>query len=98
MSVRRQCELLGLARSSFYRESASASADDLAVMAQLDRWHLEHPFLGSRKLATLVSSPGEAVNRKRVQRLMRVMGLECLFPRPKGTVSSRCHKTYPYLL
>ena len=98
MSVRRQCELLGLARSSFYREPASASADDLVVMAQLDRWHLEHPFLGSRKLATLVSSPGEAVNRKRVQRLMRVMGLECLFPRPKGTVSSRCHKKYPYLL
>lgn len=98
MSVRRQCELLGLARSSFYLEPATASADDLALMERLDRWHLEYPFLGSRKLAVLMSSPGEAVNRKRVQRLMRVMGLECLFPRPKCTVTSRCHKKYPYLL
>jgi putative transposase len=98
LSVRRQCELLGLARSSFYLEPASATTDDLALMERLDRWHLDYPFLGSRKLATLVSSPGEAVNRKRVQRLMRVMGLECLFPRPKCTVTSRCHKKYPYLL
>lgn len=90
--------MLGLARSSFYWEPASASADDLALMERLDRWHLEYPFLGSRKLALLTSSPEEAVNRKRVQRLMRVMGLECLFPRPKCTVTSRCHKKYPYLL
>lgn len=54
--------------------------------------------MGSRKLAVLLGSPGEAVNRKRVQRLMRVMGLECLFPRPKCTVTSVCHKKYPYLL
>ena len=98
LSVRRQCELLGLARSSLYWAPASASVDDLALMEKLDRWHLDYPFLGSRKLAQLVSSSGEAVNRKRVQRLMRVMGLECLFPRPKCTVTSRCHKKYPYLL
>ena len=77
LSIRRQCELLGLARSSFYLEPATASADDVTLMEQLDRWHLKYPFLGSRKLAALVSSPGEAVNRKRVQRLMRVIGLEC---------------------
>ena len=88
MSVRRQCELPGLNRSSFYAEPASASADDLAMMERLDRLHLEHPFLGSRKLARLLGSPGEAVNRKRVRRLMRVMGLECLFPRPKCTLDS----------
>ena len=87
-----------MARSSFYLEPAAASADDLAMMERLDRWHLDYPFLGSRKLATLVSSPGEAVNRKRVQRLMRLMGLECLFPRQKCTVTARCHKKYPYLL
>lgn len=68
------------------------------MMARLDRLHLDHPELGSRKLAVLLSSPTEAVNRKRVQRLMRVMGLECLFPRPKCTVTSRCHTKYPYLL
>lgn len=98
MSVRRQCELLGLNRSSYYLEPASADADDLALMERLDRLHLDHPELGSRKLAVLLSSPGEAVNRKRVQRLMRLMGLECLFPRPKCTVTSQCHTKYPYLL
>jgi putative transposase len=98
LSVRRQCELLGLNRSSYYLEPASADADDLALMERLDRWHLDHPELGSRKLAVLLGSPGEAVNRKRVQRLMRLMGLECLFPRPKCTVVSREHTTYPYLL
>lgn len=67
-------------------------------MTRLDRLHLDHPELGSRKLAVLLSSSGEAVNRKRVRRLMRVMGLECLFPRPKCTVLSSCHKKYPYLL
>ena len=65
---------------------------------RLDRLHREYPFLGSRKLAVLLGSPGEAVNRKRVQRRMRLMGLECLFPRPNCTVTSRCHKKYPYLL
>ena len=67
-------------------------------MERLDRLHLDHPELGSRKLAVLLGSPEEAVNRKRVQRLMRVMGLECLFCRPKCTVASRDHKKYPYLL
>ncbi len=67
-------------------------------MERIDRLHLDHPELGSRKLAVLLSSSGEAVNRKRVQRLMRVMGLECLFPSPKRTVTSACHKKYPGLL
>lgn len=67
-------------------------------MARLDRLHVDHPYLGSRKLAVLLRSSGEVVNRKRVQRLMRVMGLECLFPRPKCTISSREHTKYPYLL
>jgi putative transposase len=71
------------------------SDSDLSLMERLDRLHLEHPFLGSRKLAVLASSPGEAVNRKRVRRLM---GLERLFPRPKTSVTSRSHKKYPYLL
>ncbi len=79
-------------------EPASASADDLAMMERLDRLQLEYQFLGSRKLAHLLGSPAEAVNRNRVQRLMRLMGLECLFPRPKCTVVARSHKKYPYLL
>ena len=96
--MRRQCELLGLTRSILYREPTPVSDRDLSLMERLDRLHLEHPFLGSRKLAILTSSPEEAVNRKRVQRLMRLMGLECLFPRPKTSVASRSYKKYPYLL
>lgn len=67
-------------------------------MDRLDRWHTDHPELGSRKLAQLLSSPEEVVNRKHVQRLMRLMGLECLYPRPKRSVSPGCHQKYPYLL
>lgn len=68
------------------------------MMGRLDRLHLDHPELGSRKLAVLLSLPEEAVNRKRVVRLMRLMGLECLFCRPNRAVATRCHTKYPYLL
>ena len=67
-------------------------------MARLDRLHLDHPFFGSRKLAVMLSTPEEEVNRKRVQRLMRLMGLECLFCRPKLSISAVGHRKYPYLL
>lgn len=67
-------------------------------MERLDRLHLEYPFLGSRKLAALLSSPGEVVNRKCVQRLMRLMGLACLFSSKKTDMPTKCHKKYPYLL
>jgi putative transposase len=96
--VRRQCELLGLARSSLYYEPAEADPADLKLMARLDRLHTEHPFYGSRKLAVTLSTPKAPVNRKRVQRLMRVMGLEALYCRPRTTISDREHKIYPYLL
>lgn len=68
------------------------------MMDRLDRLHVEYSFLGSRKLAKLLSSSEEAVNRKRVQRLMRLMGLECLFPRPKCRLTSGCQQKHPYLL
>lgn len=96
--MRRQCELLGLNRSSLSYESVGESSWNLALMARLDRMHLDYPFLGSRKLAVLLSTPEEEVNRKRVQRLMRLMGLECLFCRPKTTLTVDCHRKYPYLL
>jgi putative transposase len=98
LSIRRQCELLGLSRSSLSYESVGESAANWTLMARLDRFHLDHPFWGSRKLAVLLSTPEEEVNRKRVQRLMRLMGLECLFCRPKTTVQAVGHRKYPYLL
>ncbi len=96
--MRRQCELLGLARSSLYYESAQADPEDLKLMERLDRLHTDRPFYGSRKLALVLSTPKAPVNRKRVQRLMRVMGLEALYCRPRTTISDREHKVYPYLL
>lgn len=98
MSVRQQCELLGLNRSSFYYEPAQADPEDVQLMTRIDRLHTESPFYGSRKLAVELGTPESPVNRKRVQRLMRLMGLEALYCRPRTTVTSRCHKVYPYLL
>ena len=71
VSVSRQCALLGLSRSSYDDEPATESAENLALMAQIDREYTAHPFLGSRGLATCFTREGQAVNRKRVQRLMR---------------------------
>ena len=98
MSVSQQCALLGLSRSSYYYEPATESADNLALMALLDREYTAHPFLGSRGLAAYLRREGQAVNRKRVQRLMRLMGLEAVYPKPRLSVGGAGHKVYPYLL
>ena len=81
MSIRRQCELLGLNRSSWYYEPAGETAENLALMRRLDEQYMATPFYGSRKLAEVLG-----VNRKRVQRLMRLMGLEAIYPRPRTTL------------
>ncbi len=98
MSVSQQCAFLGLSRSSYYYEPATESADNLALMALLDREYTAHPFLGSRGLAAYLRREGQAVNRKRVQRLMRLMGLEAVYPKPRLSVGGAGHKVYPYLL
>jgi putative transposase len=98
LSVRRQCELLGLSRSTFYYEPAVESGEDLRLMGLIDKEYTEHPFYGSRRMtAWLNDDRGERVNRKRVQRLMRLMGLEAVYPKPKLS-GGRKHKVYPYLL
>jgi putative transposase len=93
LSVRRQCELLGLGRSSFYYQPAQETPANLALMRQIDELYVEWPFMGSRQLADQLS-----VNRKRVQRLMRRMGIEAIYPKPRTTRRGRGHKIYPYLL
>lgn len=98
VSIRRQCELLRLPRSSFYFEALGTSDDDLKLCAELDRLHLEFPAAGSRVLSRLLRNRGQRVNRKRVQRLMREMGLESLAPKPRTTVASPEHEKFPYLL
>ena len=74
LSVRRQCELLRVSRSGLYYEPEPTSAEQLALMRRIDELHLKYPFYGSRKLAVTLRSEGRDVNRKRVQRLMRLMG------------------------
>jgi len=98
LSIRRQCELLGLNRSSLYYEPAPETADNLRLMRLLDERYTACPFFGSRKMAAWLQSQGEAVNRKRVRRLMRLMGLQAIYPKPRLSAAGRGHRVYPYLL
>ena len=96
--MRRQCQLVGLSRSSRYYQPAAETAANLRLMRLIDREYTAHPFLGSRRLTQWLITQGEAVNRKRVQRLMRVMGLEAIYPKPRLSAAGRGHRIYPYLL
>jgi putative transposase len=99
LSLRRQCDLLGLCRSSLYYEPAAEATENLRLMRLIDAEYTAHPFYGSRKMtAWLRKVQGESVNRKRVQRLMRVMGLEAIYPKPRLSLAGRGHRIYPYLL
>jgi putative transposase len=93
LSVARQCELLALARSTCYYRPAGESLENLALMRAIDEQYLRTPFYGSRKLAVVLSA-----NRKRVQRLMRVMGIEAIYPKRRTTWPAPGHQIYPYLL
>jgi putative transposase len=93
LSIRRQCELLELERSSYYYEPATETAENLKLMRAIDELYLAHPFYGSRRISQELG-----VNRKRAQRLMRRMGLEAIYPKPRTTRRHPGHKIYPYLL
>ena len=96
--MRRQCELLGLSRSSLYYEPGGEAAEALRLMRRIDEPYTACPFYGSRRITAWLVQQGEEVNRKRVQRLMRVMGLEAIYPKPRLSAAGRGHKIYPYLL
>jgi putative transposase len=98
LSIRRQCELLGLNRSSYYYEPARETIENLRLMRKIDEQYLKTPYFGSRRMAIVLASEGEEVNRKRVKRLMALMGLEAIHPGPRTTVRNPDHKVYPYLL
>ena len=98
LSVRRQCELLRVSRSGLYYEPVATSPEELALMRCLDERHLTYPFYGSRKLSLELRDKGHDANRKRVQRLMRVMGLEAMVPKPRTSEPHPEHPVYPYLL
>ena len=98
VSVRHQCELLELSRSSYYYQCAPETAENLALMRRLDELHLEHPVYGSRKLTVSLRREGRVINRKRVVRLLRLMGIEAIYARPKTSLPAPGHQIYPYLL
>ena len=98
VSVVRQCELLDISRSSVYYSPAEASGYELELMGLIDKQYLQTPFYGSRKMAAWLRSQGYPVNRKRVQRLMRRMGIEAIYRHPRTTRADSRHKVYPYLL
>ena len=98
LSIVAQCGLLRVARSTLYYRPASVSADDLELMRRMDELHLATPFYGSRRMTAVLRRAGLEVNRKRVRRLMRVMGLEAIYQKPNTSRGHPAHKVYPYLL
>jgi len=114
ISIRRQCELLGLPRSSYYYQPKLSSKksknggdiikpvrdteENLKIMARIDELFLKYPFYGSRSMRTVLNREGCHVNRKRIQRLMRLMGIQAIYPKPRLSMAVKGHKIYPYLL
>ena len=98
LSLVRQCNLLDVSRASVYYRPASARAEDLELMTLMDRQYLKTPFYGSRKMKAWLLGEGYPVSRKRVRRLMRLMGLEAIYRRPNTSKPAPGHRIYPYLL
>src|SRR6266852_8111379 len=98
LPVTQHCRLLAISRSSIYRKPAEVSEEDRALMALIDRQYLARPYYGSRRMAAWLATQGHRVNRKRVQRLMRLMGLVAVYQRPNTSKPAAAHKVYPYLL
>ncbi len=100
LSISRQCELLSLARSSFYRprSNVAENSENIELMKQIDEEYLRHPFYGSRKMRDYLNRNGFKVNRKRIRRLMQLMGLKSVAPQPNTSKPRKEHKVYPYLL
>ena len=98
LSVSRQCRLLEVSRSTLYYRPAAHSAQTLALMRRIDELYLRYPFYGSRQMVRHLAREGEAVGRHRVRRLMRLLGLEAIYRKPRTTVANPDHRVYPYLL
>ena len=98
LPISQQCRLLAVSRSSLYHRPAELSTEDLAIMALIDRQYLARPYYGSRRMAAWLATQGHVVNRKRAQRLMRLLGLAAIYQRPNTSKPAAGHKIYPYLL
>ena len=98
LSLVRQCRLVSIARSSFYDEGTGESPLNLRLMRSIDAQFLETPFYGSRQMQRWLRRQGDTVSRKRVRRLLRLLGLHAVFQRPRTSQSHPGHRIYPYLL
>ncbi|PCD85738.1 IS3 family transposase, partial [Vibrio mediterranei] len=98
LPIKRQCELLCIARSTAYYQPIGLSAEEIELRRMIDEIHLQYPFMGSRRIRNELAKKGHNVNRKRVVRLMRDMGIGAIYPKPRTTLANKAHKVYPYLL
>ncbi len=98
VTILHQCELLDLCRSSLYYQPQPVSPADLRLMRRIDELHLEIPFFGARRLAKMLQREGFAVGRRHVGTLMRLMGIQVIYPRKRTSIPGKGHKIYPYLL
>lgn len=100
VGIQRQCELIGLPRSSYYSEGLAEqeSPENLEIMKLIDNEYTKHPFYGTRQMRNFLRRNGYKINRKRVQRLMRKMGIQSIAPKPNTSKKHPQHKVYPYLL
>ena len=98
LSILRQCELLGLSRSSLYYRPQPISEADRRLMRRIDELHLTHPFLGARRLARLLQREGVDVGRRHVGTLMALMGIEAIYRKTRTSLPAKGHRIYPYLL
>ncbi len=98
VSIRRQCALLGLNRSSWYYQPAGESEENLTLMRLIDQQYMRTPFYGWPRMTAWLQQHGYGVNGKRVRRLMCLMGLQAIYPRPQTSQAGREQRRYPYLL
>ncbi|MEE3504265.1 IS3 family transposase [Acidiphilium acidophilum] len=98
LSINRQCALLGVARSSFYHRPQAEPAEELDLLARLDRIFTDHPVYGSRRLQVALGREGMGVGRRRIRRLMKKLGICAVRPKPHTSKPNHQHKIYPYLL
>ena len=98
ISIRRQCQLLGVNRSNLYYQPQPVSVETLDIMNRIDRQYTETPFYGVERMAAQMQRDGLVIGHNRVRRLMRLMGLMAIYPKPNGSKRHPEHKIYPYLL
>jgi len=98
VSIRQQCDLVGLSRATFYYEPASETDLNIRLMHLIDKQYTETPFYGVLRMTVVLQHMGYVVNPKRVRRLMQVMGLQAIYPKPQTTIGCADHRVYPYLL